>query len=75
MKYSELVDAIGHDAAQRLAEAVGGAMTYIPKKPLYIGRKERVLQLVKAGHPTRDIAVATRLTVRRVQQIIRSEML
>jgi DNA-binding CsgD family transcriptional regulator len=73
MKYAELCDVVGHEAAQRLAEEVGGECVYLPKKPQHMGRKERVLQLSKAGHPSKDIAVATGLTIRRVQQIIKSE--
>lgn len=74
MKYPELVDAIGQEAALRLAQEVGGENTYIPKPPRRVVRKEKILALLRAGHPTKDIATATGLTVRRVQQVIKSEI-
>jgi hypothetical protein len=74
MKYAELQSIVGPEAAQRLAEEVGGECVYLPKKPQHMGRKARVIQLAKAGHPSKDIAVATCLTIRRVQQIIKGEM-
>ena len=74
MKYQELCDVVGHEAALRLAQHIGGENCYIPKPPRNAGRREKILALLRAGHPVRDVATATGLTIRRVQQIVKSEM-
>lgn len=74
MKYPELVDVVGQEAALRLAQEVGGENCYIPKPPRRVDRREKILELLRAGHQIKDIATATCLTVRRVQQVIKSEI-
>jgi hypothetical protein len=74
MKYAELCDVVGQDAALRLAQHIGGENCYIPKPPRQVGRKEKILALLKAGHPVRDVAIATNVSRRWVEIIRKCEL-
>lgn len=73
MKFDELRDVVGQDAALRLAQHIGGENCYIPKPPRNAGRREKILALLRAGHPVRDVAIAVGVSKRWVQIVLKRE--
>jgi DNA-binding NarL/FixJ family response regulator len=75
VRYAELAEILGQEAAQRLCSYCGGDKVYIPRPP----KKDTELQVVtlhRAGLSKKAIAVRVNRTVRRIQQIIQKyEML
>jgi Mor family transcriptional regulator len=68
--FSELVDIIGKDAANRLVDFYSGSSIYVPKNIIVEQKYQKIREEYKNGLSYRDLAVQYKYTERYVRTII-----
>jgi hypothetical protein len=71
MKFNQLANIIGQDAAWLLCKACGGRAVYIPERPMFPSAAEEAVAMYRRGYDHREISWALNLRVRDIKRLLR----